>query len=384
MLPVYKRHLLLKHVNNALIDYPTPSNLNFFWNFGSLAGICLGIQLITGIALGMHYIPHIDYAFTSVDYIMREVNFGWIIRYSHANGASMFFIVVYVHIFRSLYYSSYLLHKKLVWEIGVIIFLLMILTAFTGYVLPWGQMSYWAATVITNFCSVLPLVGPKIVAWLWGGFAIGNPTLNRFYTFHYVLPFVILALVICHLLVLHEDGSNNPLASLKINHDKIPFHIYFSVKDYLGFLIMLFFFVLLIFFLPVSLGHPDNFIPADDLKTPLHIVPEWYFLPFYTILRSIPNKLLGIIAMISAILVLLVVPYLNNSYVANLEFRPFFKFFFWTFVANWILLGFIGSQPAEPPYVTVGQISTFFYFSYFLILLPLSSIFENQLNFNKI
>jgi len=373
-----KSHPLVSVVNNMLIDYPTPLNLSFFWNFGSLAGFCLIIQLITGIALAMHYTCHIDLAFHSVEHIMRDVNSGWVLRYAHANGASMFFIVVYIHIFRGMYYGSYLLDRKLVWEIGVIIFLLMILTAFMGYVLPWGQMSFWAATVITNLCSAIPLVGKNIVLWLWGGFSVGNPTLNRFFSFHYLFPFVISGLAFAHLIVLHNDGSNNPLG-VSARNDTLPFHPYFSVKDFYGMSLFLLFFIVFIFWYPNSLGHSDNYIPANSLVTPAHIVPEWYFLPFYAILRSIPDKLFGVIAMVAAIVILLLLPYLNFTSFRTSAFRPLFKIFFWFFICIWFILGFLGGQAIEEPFYSLGQVSTLLYFFYFLVIVPSISFFENLL-----
>ena len=372
-----KEHQIVKLISPMLIEYFSPLNLNYFWNFGSLAGTCLVFQLITGIALAMHYTPHIDLAFHSVEHIMRDVNYGWVLRYMHANGASMFFIVVYLHFFRGLYYSSYTYPRNLVWEIGVIILLLMILTAFLGYVLPWGQMSFWAATVITNLCSAIPIIGETIVPWLWGGFSVDNATLNRFFSFHYLFPFLITGLVIVHLLVLHDYGSNNSLG-IPCNKSVIQFHSYFTIKDFLGIIIGLFIYFVFVFFYPNLLGHPDNYIPANSLVTPAHIVPEWYFLPFYAILRSVPDKLAGVIAMLCAIIILLVFPHLinhtlNSTRSSNLQFLH--EFFFWLFVGNCFFLGFIGGKPIEDPYFNLGQIATILYFNYFIVVLPvLSSI----------
>lgn len=374
-----KSHPLLSVFNNMLVDYPTALNLSFLWNFGSLAGFCLILQLLTGITLAMHYTGQVDFAFNSVEHIMRDVNSGWILRYSHANGASMFFIVVYIHIFRGIYYGSYMLDRKLVWEIGVIIFFLMIMTAFIGYVLPWGQMSFWAATVITNLCSAIPTIGNNIVLWLWGGFSVGNATLNRFFSLHYLLPFVISALAFCHLIVLHQDGSNNPLG-ITARNDVVPFHPYFSVKDYYGVALFMVFFSYFIFGYPNLLGHSDNYIPANSLVTPAHIVPEWYFLPFYAVLRSIPDKLFGVVAMASAIFILLLLPYLNFSSIRSTAFKPVSKFFFWYLMAIWGILGFLGGQAVEEPFYLLGQISTLAYFCYFLVLVPGLALIEGQLS----
>jgi len=370
-----KKHQIINLIQPMLIEYFSPINLNYFWNFGSLAGICLVFQLITGIALAMHYTPHIDLAFHSVEHIMRDVNYGWLLRYIHANGASMFFIVVYLHFFRNLYYSSYTYPRNLAWEIGVIILLLMILTAFMGYVLPWGQMSFWAATVITNLCSAIPVIGDTIVPWLWGGFSVDNATLNRFFSFHYLLPFIISALALVHLLVLHDYGSNNSLG-IPCNKSVLQFHNYFTIKDFLGLMIFMLFYFTFVFFYPNLLGHPDNYIAANSLVTPAHIVPEWYFLPFYAILRSIPDKLSGVIAMLLSILVLLVFPHLISNSIhrtrsANIQFLH--EIFFWLFVGNAFFLGFIGGKPIEDPYFLLGQIATIMYFFYFVVTLPILS-----------
>jgi ubiquinol-cytochrome c reductase cytochrome b subunit len=348
------------------------------WSFGSTAGICLVIQIITGIFLAMHYTPHIDYAFLSVEHIMTDVKNGWLIRYIHANGASMFFIVVYCHIFRGLYYGSYMYPRGRLWASGVIIFLLMMATAFMGYVLPWGQMSFWGATVITNLFSAIPFVGHSIVEWLWGGFSVGNATLNRFYSLHYFTPFAIAGLVILHLSLLHKDGSNNPLG-INTNVDNIPFYPYFYVKDLFAFFILAFVFSFFVFFYPNVLGHSDNYIPANPLSTPAHIVPEWYFLPFYAILRSIPDKLGGVVAMISAILVLLLLPIINTSNIRSSKFRPIFALAYWFLVSDFIILGWIGQKPVESPYIEIGMFATFFYFFFLLILVPAIGIIENKL-----
>jgi len=374
----WNKDFLLSFVDSHIIDYPTPINLNYMWSFGSTAGICLVIQIITGIFLAMHYTPHIDLAFNSVEHIMSDVNNGWLIRYTHANGASMFFIVVYCHIFRGLYYGSYMYPRGRLWGSGVIIFLLMMATAFMGYVLPWGQMSFWGATVITNLFSAIPFVGSSIVEWLWGGFSVSNATLNRFFSLHYLMPFIIAGLVIVHLSLLHKDGSNNPLG-INSNADYIPFYPYFYVKDLFAFFILAFIFSFFIFFYPNVLGHSDNYIPANPLSTPAHIVPEWYFLPFYAILRSIPDKLGGVVAMISAILVLLLLPVINTSKIRSSKFRPIFSFAYWFLVSDFILLGWIGQKPVESPYIEIGMAATLFYFVFLLILVPVIGIIESEM-----
>jgi quinol-cytochrome oxidoreductase complex cytochrome b subunit len=340
--------------------------------------MCLGTQLITGIFLAMHYTPHIDLAFVSVEHIMRDVNYGWLLRYAHANGASMFFIAVYIHVFRGLYYGSYIHPREFVWCIGVIILLLMMATAFMGYVLPWGQMSFWAATVITNLFSAIPVIGGKIVTFLWGGFSVDNATLNRFFSLHYLLPFAITACVILHISALHEDGSNNPLG-INSAVDKIPFHPYLVVKDLLALVAFALFFSLFIYFSPNTLGHPDNYIPANPMVTPAHIVPEWYFLPAYAILRSIPDKLGGVIGLLAANLVLLALPFINTSEVRSSYFRPIFRKFYWFFVVDCLLLGWVGHQAAEPPFIIVGQLLSVYYFGFLLVLLPLIGVLESKL-----
>nr|YP_010199792.1 apocytochrome b [Gracilaria ornata]UAD89750.1 apocytochrome b [Gracilaria ornata] len=360
---------LISIVNNHLIDYPTPINIHYAWNFGFLASICLIIQIITGIFLAMHYTPHVELAFASVEHIMRDVNYGWLLRYIHSNGASMFFIVVYIHIFRGLYFSSYTKPRHWVWVIGVIIFLLMIITAFIGYVLPWGQMSLWGATVITNLVSAVPLIGDSIVTWLWGGFSVDNATLNRFFSLHYLLPFIIAAASLIHLAILHQDGSGNPLG-IDSNVDKISMFPYFIYKDLLGLLVFILFFSLFIYFSPNILGHSDNYIEANPMVTPAHIVPEWYFLPFYAILRSIPHKLGGVVAMISAILVLALLPWIHSTEVRSSRFRPVYRFLYWTMLGCCLVLGWIGGMPVEEPFVLIGQIASIYYFVYFLCILP--------------
>lgn len=374
----WNKDALLSFIDSHIIDYPTPINLNYLWSFGSTAGICLVIQILTGIFLAMHYCPHIDLAFNSVEHIMTDVKYGWLIRYIHANGASMFFIVVYCHIFRGLYYGSYIYPRGRLWASGVIILLLMMATAFMGYVLPWGQMSFWGATVITNLFSAVPFVGSSIVEWLWGGFSVGNATLNRFFSLHYLMPFVIAGLVIVHLALLHNEGSNNPLG-INTNTDNIPFYPYFYVKDLFAFFILALMFSFFVFFYPNVLGHSDNYIPANPLSTPAHIVPEWYFLPFYAILRSIPDKLGGVVAMISAILVLLLLPVINTSKVRSSKFRPIFGIAYWFLVSDFVILGWIGQKPVESPYIEIGMGATVFYFMFLLILVPLIGIIESAM-----
>ena len=366
----------LKH---SAVDYPTPRNLNYWWNFGSLAGFFLLTQIITGIILSMHYTAHVDHAFDSVEHIMRNVNHGWLIRYIHMNGASFFFIVVYIHIFRGLYYGSYKAPRELLWWLGIIILLLMMATAFMGYVLPWGQMSFWGATVITNLFSAIPLIGDNITQWLWGGYSVDNPTLSRFYTLHFLLPFLIVGVVVLHIVALHTHGSNNPLGiDKKGPQDSIPFHPFYTIKDLFGLSFALTIFFAVVFFAPDFLGHPDNYIPADPLKTPAHIVPEWYFLPFYAILRAIPDKLGGVIAMFSAIFVLFLLPWLDTSKVRSATFRPIYKILFWIFLIDTVVLGWVGSKPAEGIYIIIRRIATFYYFLHFLIVLLLLGKFEKN------
>jgi ubiquinol-cytochrome c reductase cytochrome b subunit len=374
----WNKDFILAVVDNHLIDYPTPINITWAWSFGLLASICLGIQLITGIFLAMHYTPHVDLAFASVEHIMRDVNNGWLIRYIHANGASMFFIIVYSHMFRGLYYGSYMHPRQHLWCSGVLIFLLMMGTAFMGYVLPWGQMSFWGATVITNLVSAIPVAGPSIVEWLWGGFSVDNATLNRFFSIHYLLPFAITGLVIVHIALLHKDGSNNPLG-IDSSTDKIPFYPYCYVKDLFNALLFVVFFSVFLFFYPNLLGHPDNYIPANPMVTPAHIVPEWYFLPFYAILRSIPDKLGGVIAMFGAIVVLFLIPFINQSEVRSSTFRPIYRKLFWFLFADFLILGWIGQKVVESPYVEVGQLATVLYFLFFCVLLPGLGVLESAM-----
>lgn len=375
---ILKSHPILSLVNNMLIDLPAPSNLSYMWGFGSLLGLCLIIQIASGIFLAMHYCAHVDLAFASVEHIMRDVNAGWILRYVHANGASMFFIMVYLHVARGIYYGSYTAPRQIVWGVGVVILIVMMATAFIGYVLPWGQMSFWGATVITNLISAIPFIGKDIVEWVWGGFSVSNATLNRFFSLHYLLPFVLAGLAVVHLIALHEHGSNNPIG-VDGNIDKVPFHPYYSIKDLFGYALFAIFFASFVFFAPNVLGHADNYIPANPMVTPAHIVPEWYFLPQYAILRSIPDKLLGVIALFGSLLILLALPFVHTSKVRSMAFRPISKVLFWFFVADFVLLTIFGAMPVEEPYVTISQICTIFYFSYFLILTPLVGILENKL-----
>ena len=380
----WNKNSIFSFTSSHIIDYPTPINLTYFWSFGSMAGFCLVIQILTGVFLAMHYSPHVNLAFDSVEHIMRDVNNGWLIRYLHANGASFFFIVIYSHIFRGLYYGSYITPRGGLWASGVIIFLLMMATAFMGYVLPWGQMSFWGATVITNLFSAIPYVGGSIVEWLWGGFSVDNATLNRFFSLHYLLPFLIAGLALTHLGLLHQDGSNNPTGITSEEIEKIIFYPYFYVKDLFAFLCFLFVFSIVVFFFPNVLGHADNYIPANPLVTPPHIVPEWYFLPFYAILRSIPDKLGGVIAMVSAILVLALLPIINTSTIRNNKFRPMFVFVFWVLFFDFILLGWIGQKPVEAPYIEIGMIATMIYFLILTILIPLIGIIENRSYLNHV
>jgi quinol-cytochrome oxidoreductase complex cytochrome b subunit len=352
-------------------DYPTPKNLNYWWNMGSILGLALVIQIATGIFLAMYYVPTAEGAFDSVQHIMRNVNNGWLLRYVHSNGASMFFVAVYIHMFRAHYYGSYKAPRELLWFLGVALFAIMMASAFTGYVLPWGQMSFWAATVITNLFTVIPLVGDEVTIWLWGGFSVGSPTLQRFFSLHYLLPFVIAAIVILHIWALHVHGSSNPLGiDVKGPQDTIPFHPYYTAKDAVGFGVFFLLLAFLVFYEPNYLNHPDNFNPANPLLTPPNIVPEWYFLPFYAILRSMPDKTLGVILFVASILVLFLLPYLDTSRVRSAKFRPVYRQFFWIFVADGIILAFVGANPPEGTWLIVGRIATAYYFAHFFLILP--------------
>src|SRR5713101_6789942 len=364
-------------LNHELNEYPTPKNLNYLWNFGSLAGIVLVIMIVTGIALAMHYTPTVDGAFNSVEHIMRDVNYGWLIRFVHTSGASMFFAAVYIHIFRGLYYGSYKAPRELLWGLGIIILLLMMATAFFGYTVPWGQMSFWGATVITNLFSAIPIFGDSIVTWLWGGFTVGAATLKRFYALHYLLPFVIVAFVGLHLVALHRFGSNNPTGiDTKESQDTIPFHPYYTVKDLFGLAVFLIVYAWFVFYAPYVLLNPDNSIPANPAVTPSHIVPEWYLLPFYAILRAIPNKLLGVLAMFGSIFMLFLLPWLDTSKVRSGRFRPVFRVLFWILVADCILLVFAGGRPPEGTWLILGRLGTAYYFLHFLLILPALGLFE--------
>ena len=373
-----KSHPILGLANSYMIDSPQPASLSYMWNFGSLLGVCLVIQIITGITLAMHYTPNIDLAFISVEHIMRDVHYGWLIRYLHANVASFFFIFVYLHIGRGLYYGSYKSPRAITWSIGVIILILMMAIAFLGYVLPYGQMSLWGATVITNMLSAIPWIGQDFVEFVWGGFSVNNATLNRFFSLHFVLPFVLAALAVMHMITLHQHGSSNPLG-ISSNADKIPMHPYYLFKDLVTIFLFFLLLSLFVFYMPNALGHSDNYIPANPMQTPPSIVPEWYLLPYYAILRSIPNKLLGVVGMLGSLLILLAMPILDTSRVRGSQFRPLMRFAFWAFVTDFFLLMYLGSQHAEEPYITVGAIATVFYFAWFVVVVPVVGIVENTL-----
>nr|YP_006665933.1 cytochrome b [Leucoptera malifoliella]AER38738.1 cytochrome b [Leucoptera malifoliella]WMX20524.1 cytochrome b [Leucoptera malifoliella] len=374
---ILKTHPIMKIINNSLIDLPSPSNISFWWNFGSLLGLCLMIQIITGLFLTMYYTANIDLAFYSVNYIYRNVNYGWLIRIMHMNGASFFFICIFLHIGRGIYYESF--NYKMTWLIGSIILLLLMSTAFMGYVLPWGQMSFWGATVITNLLSAIPYLGNQLVIWIWGGFAIDNATLTRFYTFHFILPFIIMMMSMIHLIFLHQTGSNNPLG-INSNLDKIPFHPYYTWKDLLGMIMMITLLMLLSLTNPYLLGDPDNFIPANPLVTPAHIQPEWYFLFAYAILRSIPNKLGGVIALMMSIIILMILPFTFMKKIQGIQFYPMNQIYFWILLTNLMLLTWIGARPVEEPYIILGQMLTINYFSYYMIS-PIMSYFWDKIIF---
>ena len=380
-----KRLPIVRLAHDSFVDFPTPKNLNYWWTFGGILAVFLIIQIITGVVLAMHYTPHTDMAFASVEHIMRDVNYGWLMRYLHSNGASMFFLAVYVHMFRGIYYGSHKEPREVLWILGVVIYLLMMATAFMGYVLPWGQMSYWGATVITNLFSAIPLIGEDIRTLLWGGYSIDNPTLNRFYSLHYLLPFAIFGVVILHVWALHIPGNNNPtgVEVKDVKKDTVPFHPYYTVKDSFAILVFLVMFAAFVFFYPNALGHADNYIEANPLLTPASIVPEWYYLPFYAILRAITfdigpisSKLGGVIAMFGSILVLFVLPWLDTSKVRSMRYRPVARMWFFLFIIVCIVLGYLGGKPAEGAYVMYAQIATAYYFAFFLIILPLLGIME--------
>nr|BAM14861.1 cytochrome b [Ichthyophiidae sp. KUHE 20081126_25]BAM14864.1 cytochrome b [Ichthyophiidae sp. KUHE 20081127_1]BAM14901.1 cytochrome b [Ichthyophiidae sp. KUHE 53770] len=371
-----KTHPILKIINNSFIDLPSPSNISSLWNFGSLLGVCLISQIITGLFLAMHYTADTTSAFSSVAHICRDVNYGWLMRNTHANGASTFFICIYMHIGRGIYYGSYLFKET--WNIGIVLLLTVMATAFVGYVLPWGQMSFWGATVITNLLSAMPYAGDTLVQWVWGGFSVDKATLTRFFSFHFILPFLIIGMSILHLIFLHETGSNNP-TGLNSDTDKIPFHPYFSYKDTLGFMIMLSLLAIMALFFPNLLGDPENFTPANPLMTPPHIKPEWYFLFAYAILRSIPNKLGGVLALLLSILILFTIPMLHTSKQRAMTFRPATQTMFWLIVANTIILTWIGGQPVEEPFIMIGQISSILYFMLFIVIMPLTGLAENKM-----
>ena len=374
---MHERLPIMELVQVQALDFPTPKNLNYWWTFGGILAIMLVAQLITGIVLAMHYTAHVDMAFDSVEHIMRDVNYGWLLRYLHSNGASMFFIAVYVHIFRGMYYGSYKAPREVLWMIGVLIYLVMMATAFMGYVLPWGQMSFWGAKVITNLFSAIPFVGESVTTWLWGGYSVDNPTLNRFFSLHYLLPFVLAGLVGLHIWALHVPGNGNPTGvNVRGSQDTVPFHPYYTMKDGFAIVVFMLLFAAFTFFAPNYLGHAINYLPANPLVTPAHIVPEWYYLPFYAILRAIPDKLGGVIAMFGSILLLFVLPYLDRSKVRSANYRPVYRVFFWIFAADCVLLGFCGAAAPEGIWLVLGRIATAYYFAHFLILLPIISRLE--------
>ena len=377
----FNDRLPLLSLASHLTEYPTPKNLNYWWTFGGILTFCLITQIVTGLTLAMHYIAHADLAFESVEHIMRDVNYGWLIRYIHSNGASMFFLAVYIHIFRSLFYGSYKSPREIIWIIGIMIYLLMMAAAFMGYVLPWGQMSFWGATVITNLFSAIPFVGEGIVTWLWGGYSVDNPTLTRFFTLHYLIPFLILGLVVLHIWALHVPGNNNPIGIdvKKPSKDTVPFHPYIVIKDAFALLMFMIVFAFFVFYSPNILGHADNYIEANPMVTPAHIVPEWYLLPFYAILRSVPDKLMGVIAMLSAILILAALPWLDTSKIRSAVFRPLYRQFYWILVIDVLVLGYVGAMPAEGLYLLIARVATTYYFAHFLIILPLLGFKEKTI-----
>jgi quinol-cytochrome oxidoreductase complex cytochrome b subunit len=375
---IWTKNYLVSFIASHLVYYPTPIALTYAWSFGSLAGVTLVVQMVSGIFLSMHYTANIDLAFSSIEYIMRDVRNGWLLRYIHANGASMFFIVVYAHICRGLYYGSYMEPRELLWCSGVVLILLMMATAFTGYVLPWGQMSLWGATVITSMVTAIPVAGKPIVQWLWGGYTVANPTLNRFYSIHFVLPFLIAGVTLIHLALLHKVGSNSPIGS-DTGVDNIPFYPYYVSKDLFAFTVYLLVFGIFVFYFPNVLNHPDNYIPADPLHTPAHVVPEWYFLPYYAILRSIPHKAGGIVAMLGSLLVLFLIPFINTSDIRNTTYRPLFKICFWIFIADFAILMWVGQKPVKDVFILTGQIATVYYFAFFLVLIPIIGTIESKL-----
>jgi ubiquinol-cytochrome c reductase cytochrome b subunit len=378
----FNDRLPLLTLRKHLMDYPTPKNLNYWWTFGAILTFCLVTQIITGLILAMHYVAHADMAFSSVEHIMRNVNYGWLIRYVHANGASMFFLAVYIHIFRALYYGSYKSPREIIWILGMIIYILMMMAAFMGYVLPWGQMSFWGATVITNLFSAVPFFGESITTWLWGGYAVDNPTLTRFFSLHYLIPFLISGLVVLHIWALHVPGNNNPIGIeiKKPSNDTVSFHPYIVIKDLFALLIFLIVFAFFVFYSPNILGHADNYIEANPMVTPAHIVPEWYLLPFYAILRSIPDKLFGVIAMFAALFILVILPWLDTSKIRSAIFRPLYKQFYWFLVADVLILGYMGAMPAEGIYLLVARVATAYYFLHFLIILPVLGSKEKTLD----
>lgn len=378
--PIRKSHPLIKIVNNSIYDLPAPNNLSIWWNFGSLLGLCLGIQLVTGLFLAIHYIPHIDIAFSSVAHISRDVNYGWFIRSLHANGASCFFFCIYIHIGRGIYYGSYSIKET--WNIGILLFVLTIATAFIGYVLPWGQIRFWGATVITNLLSAIPYIGKSIVEWVWGGFAIDNATLTRFFAFHFLLPFLISGTTILHILFLHQTGSNNPLG-VNSNPFKIPFHIYYTTKDLVGFIIIIIALLFISLFTPNLLTDPDNFTPANPLVTPLHIKPEWYFLWAYAILRSIPNKLGGVIALFIGFIILLILPFSNTNINLRIAYYPIAQILFWSYFSSFLILTWIGGRPVEAPFELIGQIRTCTYFIFFILTPPVNHLWDFFIFSNK-